>query len=184
LATLSSSKLHRVIDKIFLFRRRFSAHATFDIVRRIHPTVRSLSEVALPVAGTEDEAWLQRKELNPTTIIDVLEAAGLAADRGRVIALFVDNRCGLIRLSSVGTVDDFSSRRLIDEILRIAIDCHAAGIILATNDPTKSIVRQKRSRDFTKRLYGKAEAIGLCLLDHVVLTAQGWRQMSGLKQRI
>jgi DNA repair protein RadC len=181
LATLSSNKIYDLIGRLFNFARRDSEHATFDIVRVIHPTVRAFANARTPCAEIEDRRWLARTELcSPGKVIEVLEQEGFAEQEGRTRALFVDPRCGHIQSL------DLDLRRPgvpmpVSRLLHAASVCHAEGLILATNDPSGKAAQHEGLRQFTMEVYRKGAAINVYLLDHFVLTAAGWKRMFALR---
>jgi DNA repair protein RadC len=134
--------------------------------------------MALPTPGKADDAWLQRLELRgDERVLQALDSGGFRERTGSIEALFVDHRCGLIGSQKIGTIVSIDPSRAAADILRLATNCQASGIVVATNDPTGAIARAPRCRKLTMDLYRKGEAIEVFLLDHFILTAAGWRRM-------
>jgi DNA repair protein RadC len=89
-------------------------------------------------------------------------------------ALFVNARNRLIRHDPDiyrGTLD----RAVVEprEILKRALLCNAAGIIVYHNHPSGDPGPSREDRDFTRRLASGAELVGIRLLDHIVVSAGG-----------
>jgi DNA repair protein RadC len=89
-------------------------------------------------------------------------------------ALFVNARNRLIRHDSDiyrGTLD----RAVVEprEILKRALLCNAAGIILYHNHPSGDPSPSREDREFTRRLASAADLLGIRLLDHLVVSATG-----------
>lgn len=180
MATLSSSRFGNLIERL-LYSQRGSPHAAAKFARHRFPTVRLLLEAQLPTPGKADDAWLQRLELRgDERVIRTLDADGFRGRTGTMEALFVDDRCGLIRSQRIGATASIDPDRAVADILRLAANCLASGIVLATNDPSGAIARAPRWRKFTMDLHRKGEAIEVFLLDHFILTAAGWRRMFAL----
>lgn len=70
-----------------------------------------------------------------------------------------------------GTLD----RAMIEprEILKRALLCNAVGIILYHNHPSGDPTPSREDREFTRRISTAAEALGVRLLDHIVVGAAG-----------
>lgn len=89
-------------------------------------------------------------------------------------ALFLNARNRLIRHDPEiyrGTLD----RAVVEprEILKRALFCNAAGIILYHNHPSGDPAPSREDREFTRRINVAAEALGVRLLDHIVVGAAG-----------
>lgn len=182
MATLSPGRFHDLIDRIFLWRR--PQHAVFDIMRVHYPAVRALAEAAPPDSETTDHAWLQRPELRGfDEVVRLLENTGFAEQTGSIRALFVDDRCGFIGSHQISSAAHVDPDRLVAEILRLAANHQASGIVLATNDRHSRRARSSNRQRLTSAIYRKGEAINLFLLDHVVLTSTGWKRMFALREQ-
>jgi ABC-type taurine transport system ATPase subunit len=175
-ATLSSSRFYDLIERVFGIRRQ-APRAIFDIVRVEYPAVRALARAERPTSETVDDAWLHRQELRgPSEAIRMLESGGFRDGPGMTRALLVDDRCGLIREHLIGPTSAIDPQETVARLLRLASECHASGILLATHDLGGANVRSERCRSFTMNLRRKGEAIEIFLLDHVVLMEQGWKR--------
>ena len=89
-------------------------------------------------------------------------------------ALFLNARNRLIRHHPEiyrGTLD----RAVVEprEILKRALLCNAVGVILYHNHPSGDPTPSREDREFTRRLSSAAEAVGVRLLDHIVIAASG-----------
>ncbi len=59
------------------------------------------------------------------------------------------------------------------EILRRALIGKAAGVILYHNHPSGDPTPSREDREFTRRLAAACEAVGVRLLDHIVVGREG-----------
>lgn len=59
------------------------------------------------------------------------------------------------------------------EILKRALLCNAAGVILYHTHPSGDPTPSREDREFTRRLATAAETLGIRLVDHLVVTAAG-----------
>jgi DNA repair protein RadC len=89
-------------------------------------------------------------------------------------ALFLNARNRLIRHDPDiyrGTLD----RAVVEprEILKRALLCNAAGIIVYHNHPSGDPSPSREDREFTRRLASAAELLGIRLLDHLVVGTTG-----------
>jgi DNA repair protein RadC len=89
-------------------------------------------------------------------------------------ALYLNARNRLIRHDPDiyrGTLD----RAVVEprEILKRALLCNAAGLILHHNHPSGDPMPSREDREFTRRLKSAAESLGIRLLDHLVVSAAG-----------
>jgi DNA repair protein RadC len=132
--------------------------ATFEIARR------------LPVATLHGrdlftEPRLVKEFLRRTQADDTQERTG---------ALFLNARNRLLKNDPEiyrGTLD----RAVVEprEILKRALLARAAGLILYHNHPSGDPSPSREDREFTRRLAAAAEALGVRLLDHVVVGRDG-----------
>jgi DNA repair protein RadC len=132
--------------------------ATFEIARRLP---------AATIAG--------RDLLNePRLVKDFLRRAQADDTQERTGALFLNARNRLLKNDPEiyrGTLD----RAVVEprEILKRALLARAAGLILYHNHPSGDPSPSREDREFTRRLSTAAEALGIRLLDHVVVGRDG-----------
>lgn len=121
------------------------------------------------------EAASSRDLLNePGVVKDYLRRARGAGTQERTGALYLNARNRLIRDDPEiyrGTLD----RAVVEprEILKRALLANAAGIILYHNHPSGDPTPSREDREFTRRLASAAEAVGIRLLDHIVVGHAG-----------
>jgi DNA repair protein RadC len=89
-------------------------------------------------------------------------------------ALFLNARNRLLRHDPDiyrGTLD----RAVVEprEILKRALLCDAAGVIVYHNHPSGDPAPSREDREFTRRLATAADLVGIRLLDHLVVSAAG-----------
>jgi DNA repair protein RadC len=92
----------------------------------------------------------------------------------RTGALFLNARNRLVRHDPEiyrGTLD----RAVVEprELLKRALLANAAGLIVYHNHPSGDPTPSREDREFTRRLASAAEAVGLRLLDHIVVARDG-----------
>lgn len=122
-----------------------------------------------------DSIWLQRVELrSPRQIGDLLEQSGFASKDGRMCAIFVDEKCGLIRAEQISPDRNKSTGPTMHRILRLASACQASALILATNDLSGRLASSINIKELVFNLYHTGDAIDVPLLDHISLTPSGW----------
>lgn len=176
MATLSSSRFYGLVERVFGARRQVP-QPIFDILRVEYPAVHALVRAEPPESETVDRAWLHRQELRgPSQTIQILENSGFREEIGITRALLVDDRCGLIENHLIGSTWAIDPDEVVARILRLASECHASGILLATHDVSGRNARSAPCQRFTMNLRSKGEAIEIFLLDHFVLTGEGWKR--------
>lgn len=178
MAALSSNKLHGLIDRFFALSTSQVPAAIFDIVRLEFAAVRAIVEADAPSGERADRRWLERTELRSTRqVAQYLEETGFRSLKCGTDIIFVDARCGLIRSETLGTIGSASVPNAAGRILRSASQCGAHGVILATRDLREDPHLHSAWSELTRALQSKGELIDVYLLDHFVLTKQGWRRM-------
>jgi len=144
--------------------------------RPAREAARLFDPVSPATAEQIDSVWLARPELRSSSdAARYLERGGFDERTGTLTALFVDNRCGLISSDLIGAAAPLRRRDMVRRILGRASSYHAHGVILATNDPKGEIASTAEWHELTSSLSSKAEATGISLLNHLVLTAEGWK---------
>ncbi|HMF09010.1 MAG TPA: DNA repair protein RadC [Thermoanaerobaculia bacterium] len=111
---------------------------------------------------------------DPGLVKDYLRRARGSGVQERTGALYLNARNRLIRDDPEiyrGTLD----RAVVEprEILKRALLANAAGIVLYHNHPSGDPTPSREDREFTRRLASAAEALGVRLLDHVVVGSGG-----------
>ena len=110
----------------------------------------------------------------PVLVKEYLRRARRDGTQERTGALYLNARNRLIRDDPEiyrGTLD----RAVVEprEILKRALLANAAGIVLYHNHPSGDPTPSREDREFTRRLASAAEAVGVRLLDHVVVGSGG-----------
>jgi DNA repair protein RadC len=98
--------------------------------------------------------------------------------REHFFAIFLDGRHRPIgwRLISVGTLT--ASIVHPREVFGPALMAHAAAVIVAHNHPSGDAQPSAEDRDITKRLERAGKLLGVRLLDHVVVSEEGFVSIS------
>lgn len=102
------------------------------------------------------------------------------ADRERCLLLALDtkHRCIALSTVSVGTVrNTFMAPR---EVFRDALLAGASAIVLAHNHPSGDATPSAEDRQITRRLAQSGAALGIDLLDHVVVGDPDWVSLARL----
>lgn len=112
--------------------------------------------------------------------MDVLEPWLVGHDRERCVAALLDTKHRLLDVIvvSVGTLDHtFMNPR---EILRDALLGNAAAIVVGHNHPSGDPQPSPDDRAVSRRLTEAAAAVGIDVLDHVVVGSTSWVSMARL----
>jgi hypothetical protein len=177
-ASLSSRKFYNLAKHIFSFSRRSDSEP-----RHLRSHRCRSAPLTLPVTAATgdqiDRLWLARVELRSSSdVIEFLEWSGFRDSVGTVSGIFVDRRCGLISFEIVGAAAPDRARDILRCVLGRASTLQADGIIIVTNDPTSVIASAAEWHHLTTSLWRKAEAMGISLLNHLVLTDDGWKAIA------
>ncbi len=136
----------------------------------------SVIEAALEIGRRLAEGALSGRDLfnEPSLVKDYLRRARGDGTQERTGALYLNARNRLLRDDPEiyrGTLD----RAVVEprEILKRALLVNAAGVILYHNHPSGDPTPSREDREFTRRLASAAEAVGLRLLDHIVVGREG-----------
>ncbi len=106
---------------------------------------------------------------NPSATRDYLRST-LAEKKQEVFALvFLDNQHAVIDLEILfyGTIDGASVYPR--EVVKAALDCNAAAVILAHNHPSGIAEPSNEDRRITERLIESLKTVDIRVLDHLVI---------------
>ena len=95
-------------------------------------------------------------------------------ERERFLVLALDGRHRAIGLDEVSVGSLSASLVHPREVFKALILANAAAFILAHNHPSGDASPSKEDREITGRLKQAADLMGISLLDHIVLTAEGF----------
>jgi DNA repair protein RadC len=114
----------------------------------------------------------------------VLNTAALAAaqlmeelrylEQERLVALFLDNRCQLIRKLTITVGTLAGSPAHPRDIFREAIAHSAASVIIAHNHPSGDPAPSRDDLALTERLVKAGELVGIPLVDHLIIGDGRW----------
>jgi DNA repair protein RadC len=131
---------------------------------------------AIEIARRLPAETLSTRDLlnEPRLVKEYLRQSQADDSQERTGALFLNARNRLLRNDPEiyrGTLD----RAVVEprEILRRALIGRAAGVILYHNHPSGDPTPSREDRDFTRRLATASEAVGVRLLDHIVVGREG-----------
>jgi DNA repair protein RadC len=144
--------------------------------RGVGPTRASAIAAAVEIARRLPAEALGGRDLlhSPDLVKEFLRRAQADDAQERTGALFLNARNRLLRNDAEiyrGTLD----RAVVEprEILRRALLTKAAGVILYHNHPSGDPAPSREDREFTRRLAAASEAVGVRLLDHIVVGREG-----------
>ena len=100
-----------------------------------------------------------------------------AAKREHFTALYLNARNQLVHkeLISIGTLN--ASLVHPREVFKPAIDCLAAGVVIAHNHPSGELDPSDDDMIVTKKLVRAGKILGIPLIDHVIITRNKWKAM-------
>jgi len=144
--------------------------------RGVGPARASAIAAAIELARRLPSESLAGRDLlnDPRLVKDYLRATQADDPQERTGALFLNARNRLLKNDPDiyrGTLD----RAVVEprEILRRALVGKAAAVILYHNHPSGDPTPSREDREFTRRLASAAEAVGVRLLDHIVVGREG-----------
>jgi DNA repair protein RadC len=144
--------------------------------RGIGPTRAGAIAAALEIARRLPAQTLSGRDLlnEPRLVKEYLRQAQADDAQERTGALYLNARNRLLKNDPDiyrGTLD----RAVVEprEILRRALLGKAAAVILYHNHPSGDPTPSREDREFTRRFAAAAEAVGVRLLDHVVVGREG-----------
>jgi DNA repair protein RadC len=117
------------------------------------------------ILSSRDSAAIFRFYFNQFEEIEVVES---------FYALYLNRRNMPVAVSKIsqggtcGTVVD------IKIVAKMAVDCLASGVIICHNHPSGSCIPSKSDIEMTQRLNGALQLLDTKLLDHIILTIDGY----------
>lgn len=134
--------------------------AAFELTKR----ALDVEDNNLPVIASAKDAVAHLQELR-------------IAKREHFVALYLNARNQLVQkeLVSIGTLN--TSLVHPREVFKPAIDCLAAGIIVAHNHPSGELGPSDDDTIVTGKLVRAGKILGIPLIDHVIITKSGWKAM-------
>ena len=112
---------------------------------------------------------------SPARVVEILRSViDLTDEREQLVGVYVDasNRVKGVSVLSIGTL----SASLVHprEVFRPAIVLGCAGVIVAHNHPSGIVEPSSEDREATRRLSQAGKLLGIPLLDHVILSTEGY----------
>ncbi len=100
-----------------------------------------------------------------------------SSDREHLVALFVDAECRLTgaHVVAVGSLDH--AHTTAREVFKAAIIANSHGVILGHNHPSGSLDPSDSDIRTTKKLVYLGTMLGIRVLDHVIVSRNGFRSM-------
>lgn len=94
----------------------------------------------------------------------------------KVMLLDRNNRCmGIATVSSGGVSGTVVDPKLV---FALALKARACGLIVAHNHPSGNLTPSQADLTLTKKLYEAGKLLDLALLDHLIITDEGYFSMS------
>jgi DNA repair protein RadC len=144
--------------------------------RGVGPARAATIAAAVEIGRRLPAATLSGRDLlnEPRLVMDFLRRAQADDAQERTGALYLTARHRLLKNDADiyrGTLD----RAIVEprEILRRALLGRAAAVIVYHNHPSGDPTPSREDREFTRRLASAAEAVGVRLLDHIVVGREG-----------
>jgi DNA repair protein RadC len=144
--------------------------------RGVGPARAAAIAAALEIARRLPAETLSERDLfnEPRLVMEYLRRSQADDAQERTGALYLNARHRLLKNDPDiyrGTLD----RAVVEprEILRRALLGRAAAIIVYHNHPSGDATPSREDREFTRRLASAAEAVGVRLLDHIVVGRDG-----------
>ncbi len=100
-----------------------------------------------------------------------------ASDRENLVAIFVDAECRIVgaQVVAVGSLDH--AHTTAREVFKGAIIASAHGLILGHNHPSGSLDPSESDIRTTKKLAYLGRMLGVRVLDHIIVSRNGFRSM-------
>ncbi|QQR77765.1 MAG: DNA repair protein RadC [Candidatus Moraniibacteriota bacterium] len=132
--------------------------AAFELTKR----ALAVEDNSLPIIDSARDAVAQLQELR-------------TAKKEHFIALYLNARNQLVHkeLISIGTLN--ASLVHPREVFKPAVDCLAAGIIVAHNHPSGSLEPSFEDIEVTKRLFRAGKVLDIRVIDHIIVATAGWK---------
>ncbi|MGB5077537.1 MAG: DNA repair protein RadC [Sphingorhabdus sp.] len=114
---------------------------------------------------------------NSQAVIEYLKAtmAHLLFEQVRVLFLGLTNKLIGDKVVSIGTIDE--APIYPREIVKIALDLGATGLIIAHNHPSGDPRPSRQDVETTKKLIIVCREIKIEVHDHIVIASDGWTSM-------
>ena len=123
---------------------------------------------SMPGISTKYDAYNIMKDIIDANTIDHKEFFWV---------LLVNHSHRLLGYSEVGRGDNRSVIVNKKEIFQMVIKMNASGIILCHNHPSGNLEPSMRDVEITKEIQKMAEVFSISLLDHLIITSEGFMSM-------
>ena len=111
---------------------------------------------------------------NPMTIFNQLKSYYLGKKNEELVCLYLDKRFHLIKMQSLSSGDD--NRVLVDQnkLFRFALKYDSKYLMLVHNHPSGILEPSTNDLLVTKAILEQAEKLEIILLDHIIISNQGF----------
>ena len=106
-------------------------------------------------------------------VVTLMEPEMLALDREQFVCCHLDAKNRLISREVVSIGHLTAALVHPREVFKAAILCNAASVAFVHNHPSGDPEPSREDMDLTRRLLKAGEILGIAVLDHVVITANG-----------
>ena len=130
--------------------------------------------VCLVRDGTSDEIIKINNESDAYELVKD-ELAG--SDREMILSVMLTVKNDLIGVEKVSIGSITASTTTPRDIFKSAILANAVAIIVCHNHPSGELVPSKNDIEITKQLIAAGELLGIKVLDHLIVSNQGYRSL-------
>lgn len=150
-----------------------------------HSSLRETEQAIIDAACELLERRLRRQHHRHTEVFDTPDEAAnyfqlkLSGQEREVFAgIFLDNKCRMLRYEEFfyGTVDGCAAHPR--EILKVALACNAACLIVGHNHPSGVPEPSVEDRQATRRIGDALKLVDVRLLDHIIVGHDTWFSFS------
>ena len=113
---------------------------------------------------------------NPTQIYALCQDI-VAQDREYVLAFYFNARHELLKREMLAIGTHNAALLLPREIFACIKELPVTAIILANNHPSGVLEASEADQLFTERVHQAGEIVGVEILDHLIVTKTGWKQV-------
>ena len=130
--------------------------------------------VCLVREGTSDEVIRINK---PSDAYELIKDELVNSDREMLLSIMLTVRYNLIGVETVSIGSITASTTTPRDIFKSAILANAVSIIVCHNHPSGELVPSDEDIKITKQLIAAGELLGIKVLDHLIVSNQGYRSL-------
>ena len=130
--------------------------------------------VCLVREGTSDEVIRINK---PSDAYELIKDELVNSDREILLSVMLTVKNDLIGVETVSIGSITASTTTPRDIFKSAILANAVAIIVCHNHPSGELTPSKNDIEITKQLIAAGELLGIKVLDHLIVSNQGYRSL-------